>query len=80
MSIQAPPQPPATAPPSAAPRPGPGRARKCQALPAEQVVLGADRRARHDLAAVLFVIPFYAVLAIGEGKLNVKTEVADRGL
>jgi ABC-type spermidine/putrescine transport system permease subunit I len=71
MSIEAPPRPPAAgSPASAASTPG------AKARPARQskwfwVLIAAPGMI---WLVVLFVIPFYAVLAIGEGKLNVSTK------
>ena len=72
MSIQAPPQPPATSPPPST-KPGrPGRSDKpFQPNKWFWVLIAAPGMI---WLLILFVIPFYAVLAIGEGKLNVKTE------
>jgi ABC-type spermidine/putrescine transport system permease subunit I len=72
VSIQAPPQPPATAPPSRpAPDPAARKAKPFQPNKWFWVLIAAPGMI---WLLVLFVIPFYAVLAIGEGKLNVKTE------
>ncbi len=71
MALQAPPEPPATAP---ADRAGgrPGRTPKPhQANKLFWVLLAAPGMI---WLAILFVIPFYAMLAIGEGKLDIATE------
>src|ERR1700722_18204772 len=72
VSIRAPPQPPATSPPPST-KPGrPGRSDKpFQPNKWFWVLIAAPGMI---WLLILFVIPFYAVLAIGEGKLNVKTE------
>jgi len=72
MSVEAPPQPPATTPPPAARAGRPDRAPKpYQPNKWFWVLIAAPGMI---WLLVLFIIPFYAVLAIGEGKLNVRTE------
>jgi ABC-type spermidine/putrescine transport system permease subunit I len=67
MAIQAPPQPPGA--PSAPGAPGrPARSRRpAQPARAFWILLAAPGIL---WLAILFIVPFYAVLAIGEGKLN----------
>jgi ABC-type spermidine/putrescine transport system permease subunit I len=72
VAIQAPPEPPTTSPPPAAP--GGRWARKPRERQPNKwfwVLLAAPGMI---WLVVLFVIPFYAMLAIGEGKLDRQTE------
>jgi ABC-type spermidine/putrescine transport system permease subunit I len=72
MPTQAPPEPPAPAPsPRAGDGPGKRKPKPYQPNKLFWVLLAAPGII---WLAVLFVIPFYAVLAIGEGKLNTRTE------
>jgi ABC-type spermidine/putrescine transport system permease subunit I len=68
MTIQAPPQPPATTPASAS-KPAGGRG--FQPNKTFWILLALPGMI---WLIVLFVVPFYAVLAIGEGKLNTQTK------
>ncbi len=68
MTVQAPPQPPTTAPaPAGRPDDGPG----FQPNKTFWILLALPGML---WLIVLFVVPFYAVLAIGEGKLNTQTK------
>jgi ABC-type spermidine/putrescine transport system permease subunit I len=70
MAVQAPPEPPATTPAGRAGRPArPPRPHQANKL--FWIVLAAPGMI---WLTVLFVIPFYAMLAIGEGKLDTQTE------
>jgi ABC-type spermidine/putrescine transport system permease subunit I len=72
VSIQAPPQPPDTTPDAGSGPRRPDRAAKpYQPNKWFWMLIAAPGMI---WLLVLFVIPFYAVLAIGEGKLNVRTE------
>jgi ABC-type spermidine/putrescine transport system permease subunit I len=68
MTVQAPPQPPATA---AGPAGQPGDRRGFQPNKTFWILLALPGML---WLIVLFVVPFYAVLAIGEGKLNTQTK------
>jgi ABC-type spermidine/putrescine transport system permease subunit I len=68
MTVQAPPQPPTTAP---APAGRPDDGRGFQPNKTFWILLALPGML---WLIVLFVVPFYAVLAIGEGKLNTQTK------
>jgi ABC-type spermidine/putrescine transport system permease subunit I len=68
MTVQAPPQPPTTAP---APAGRPDDGRGFQPNKTFWILLALPGML---WLIVLFVVPFYAVLAIGEGKLNTETK------